>query len=361
MNERLSPEPLRRKSKTVKVGNVPVGHGHPISIQSMTKTKTADTVSTIKEIIALEEAGCEIVRCAVNDEEAAQGLKKIISSIHIPLVADIHFDYKLALMAIEAGVQKIRLNPGNIGNKTKIKAVVDQCLENNIPIRIGVNSGSLEKDILKKHGYPTADAMVDSALKHIEILEELGFYNTIVAMKSSNVWMTIDAYRKLSQKVDYPFHLGITEAGASLSGTIKSAIGIGTLLAEGIGDTIRVSLTGTGVEEIKAGREILKALGYSRHGVNIISCPTCGRLEGDLISIVKLVEHETESIKTPLTIAIMGCVVNGPGESKEADIGLSLGREHSILYVDGTSRGMISNQDAVQALLHEIQKKVHIR
>ncbi len=346
----------RRKTRVVYVGNVPVGYPHPIPVQSMTKTPTADWKKTVEEILRYEKAGCQIVRVTANTEEAARALKKIKEHIHIPLVADIHFNYRYALMAIESGVDKIRINPGNIGDKEKIRTVLKACKHNGIPLRIGVNAGSLEKDLLKKYGYPTADAMVESALRHIEICEENDFYDIIISLKSSDVWMMISAYRKLAKLCDYPFHLGVTEAGASLAGVIRSTVGIGTLLAEGIGDTIRVSLTGPGEEEIRVGREILKSLGLVSYGVTLISCPTCGRLEVDLQKIVKEIEKAVEDIKTPLKVALMGCVVNGPGEAKGADIGISAGKGCAILYVKGENKGKISEEEIIPRLLEEIKK-----
>jgi len=344
----------RRKTKTIYVGNLPVGSEHPISVQSMTKTPTADVKSTIKQILEYEKAGCQIVRATVNNEDAANALIQIKENIHIPLVADIHFQHKLALMAVKNGADKIRINPGNIGDKNKIKEVLSACNDKGIPIRIGVNSGSLEKDILKKYFYPCSQGMVESAIRHIEICEENNFSNLIIAMKSSDVFMMIDAYRKLKDKCDYPFHLGVTEAGTQFQGTIKSSIGIGTLLAEGIGDTIRVSLTDEGQQEIKVGREILRSLNLTSFGANIISCPTCGRLEVDLISIVNKIEKAVENIKKPIKIAVMGCVVNGPGEAQDADIGIAAGKNSAILYIKGKKSRTIKEENIVNELLEEI-------
>ena len=305
----------RRKTRTVHVGGIPIGSEHPVIIQSMTKVPTAHVEETIQQILEYEEAGCQIVRVTANTEEAAKTLDQIKRSIHIPLVADIHFNYKLALIALESGVDKIRINPGNIGKEEKVKAVLSACQEKKIPIRIGVNAGSLEKDILRKYGYPTSDGMVESALRHIRICQEHNFHNMIISLKSSDVFMMIDAYRKLAKVCDYPFHLGVTEAGTSFQGTIKSSIGIGSLLSEGVGDTIRVSLTDSGVEEIKVGREILRSLGLVSYGVTLVSCPTCGRLEVNLFKIAGEVEEAVSQIKTPLKIAVMGCLVNGPRRS----------------------------------------------
>ena len=348
---------MRRKTREVKVGSLSVGGDHPVSVQSMTRSKTEDWKKTVEEILVLEKAGCEIIRCSANTLEAAEALKEIKKNIHIPLVADIHFDYKLALVAVKSGVDKIRINPGNIGSDEKIREVIKACKDARIPIRIGVNSGSLEKDILKKYGRPEPEALVESAMRHIEILEYNDFYDTIVAMKSSSVADTIAACRLFSAKSDYPQHLGITEAGSSYSGTIKSAIGIGSLLADGIGDTIRVSLTGQGGDEIRAGLEILKTLGLRHEGIEIISCPTCGRLEADLYSVLEQVEKQLADIKTPLKIAVMGCLVNGPGEAKEADIGVTFGKDHSIIYVDGKSTGRIPYADVVKTLVDLAREK----
>ncbi|MCS6984662.1 MAG: flavodoxin-dependent (E)-4-hydroxy-3-methylbut-2-enyl-diphosphate synthase [Leptospiraceae bacterium] len=346
----------RRKSRTVWVGKVPVGYPHPIPVQSMTKTKTADWKATVEQIRKYEEAGCQIVRVTANSEEAALALKKIKENISIPLVADIHFQHKLAIMAIEAGVDKIRINPGNIGNEAKIAEVLKRAKDAGIPIRIGVNAGSLEKDLLRKYGYPTAEAMVESAIRHVEICHKYDFHDIVISLKSSDVYMMIEAYRKMAKLVDYPFHLGVTEAGTTFQGTIKSAIGIGTLLAEGIGDTIRVSLTDDGVEEIRVGREILRSLGLVSYGVTLVSCPTCGRLEVDLFKIAREVEEAVKNIRTPLKVAVMGCLVNGPGEAKDADIGISAGRESAILYVKGESRGKIEEKDIIPRLLEEIYR-----
>ena len=348
---------LRKKTREVKVGNLFIGGNHPITVQSMTRSKTEDWKSTIREIHELEKSGCEIIRCSANSSEAAEALREIKKQINIPLVADIHFDYKLALLAVKAGVDKIRINPGNIGNNEKIREVVRACKDAGISIRIGVNSGSLEKDILKKYGRPQPEALVESAVRHIEILEYHDFFDTIVAIKSSHVSDTISACRLFSSKTDYPQHLGITEAGSSSAGIIKSAIGIGSLLADGIGDTIRVSLTGHGGDEVRAGMEILKSLGCRNDGIEIISCPTCGRLEADLYSVVSQIEKELDDIRYPLKIAIMGCVVNGPGEAKEADIGVTFGKDYSIIYVDGKSTGMIPYNEVVKTLVELARQK----
>lgn len=347
---------LRRQTHQVQVKDVKIGGGSAVSIQSMTKTQTADAQGTVDQILKYQEAGCEIVRVTVNNEEAALALPKILSQVKIPVVADIHFDYRLALQAVKFGINKIRMNPGNIGKEEKIKEVLRACKGEGIPIRIGVNSGSLEKDIQKKYGFPCSDAMVESALRHIEICHKYNFNDIVVSLKSSDVYMMIEAYRKLAKLTDLPFHLGVTEAGSRFSGTIKSAIGIGSLLSEGIGDTIRVSLTDSGVEEVKVGREILKSLNLTGYGVNLVSCPTCGRLEVDMISIVQQVEQAVSHIRTPIKVAIMGCLVNGPGEAKDADIGISCSRDSAIFYVNGKSRGTIAANQIVPSLLKEIEQ-----
>ena len=345
----------RRKTKQIKVGNLIVGSGNPIPIQSMTKCPTEDVEQTISQIKAFEAEGCQIVRVTANSEGAALALREIKNNINIPLVADIHFQHKLALIAIESKVDKIRLNPGNIGKVEKIAEVLQEAKRAQIPIRIGVNAGSLEKDILRKFGYPTAQGMVESALRHIEICNQNNFEDIIISLKSSDVSMMIEAYRILAKECDYPFHLGVTEAGRAFSGTIKSAIGLGTLLSEGIGDTIRVSLTDHGTEEVKVGKEILKSLGIISSGVTLISCPTCGRLEVDLFAIAEKVENAVKHIKTPLKVAVMGCLVNGPGEAKDADIGISAGKDSAILYVKGESKGKITEEEIVPRLLEEIK------
>lgn len=344
----------RRETHKVWIKNVAIGGDSAISIQSMTKTQTADAKATVAQILEYQEAGCEIVRVTVNNEEAALALPQILSQVNIPVVADIHFDYRLALQAVRFGIDKIRMNPGNIGNEEKIKEVLTACKGEGIPIRIGVNSGSLEKDIQKKYGFPCSDAMVESALRHIAICDKHNFHDIVISLKSSDVYMMIEAYRKLAKHTNLPFHLGVTEAGSRFSGTIKSAIGIGGLLAEGIGDTIRVSLTDSGVEEVKVGREILKSLNLTGYGVNLVSCPTCGRLEVDMIPIVQQVEQAVSHIRTPIKVAIMGCLVNGPGEAKDADIGISCSRDNAIFYIDGKSRGTITVDEIVPSLLKEI-------
>jgi (E)-4-hydroxy-3-methylbut-2-enyl-diphosphate synthase len=349
----------RRKTRQILVGSVPVGGDAPISVQSMTNTQSTDVDGTVRQIHELENAGCMIVRVTVPDKASAEVLSSIIRQISIPLVADIHFDYHLALMAVDAGVSKIRINPGNIGSKGRIRGVLRACESAGIPIRIGVNSGSLEQNILNKYGEPTAEGMVESGEKHLKICHEFGFNNVIVALKSSDTLMMIEANRRFSEKYDVPLHLGVTEAGPKGSGTIKSAIGIGTLLAEGIGDTIRVSLSSDPVDEVKTGFQILKSLGLKHQGVNLISCPTCGRMNFDLLRIVNELEEKTADIKSTLTIAVMGCVVNGPGEAREADIGIAgLGRGKARLYIKGIKKEMLSEDEIIPAVMKEIDQLI---
>lgn len=349
----------RRNTRQISIGNVKIGGGAPISVQSMTNTDTRDHLSTISQIRRLESIGCEIIRVAVPDMEAVEKLREIKKSISVPLIADIHFDYRLALRAVEEGVDSLRINPGNIGGKAKVKAVVEVAKERKIPIRIGINSGSIEKRLLTKYGHPTPEAMVESALSNIDMLESLNFDDIKVSLKASNVLDTVEAYRLMSQKVDYPLHIGITEAGTSFSGTIKSSIGIGILLNEGIGDTIRVSLTADPMEEIRAGYEILKALGLRYRGINLISCPTCGRCEIDLINLANEIEGRLTHITMPLNIAVMGCVVNGPGEAKEADIGIAGGKKIGILFKKGRAVKKIKEMDFVDVFVQEVEKMIN--
>lgn len=346
-----------RESRQISIGNVKIGGGAPVSVQSMTITDTRDIKSTVAQIKSLENAGCDIVRLAVPDMEAARSLGEIIKQTRIPIVSDIHFDYKLALEAVEQGVDGMRINPGNIGAKYRIKAVVDAVKERNIPIRIGVNSGSLEKDILRKHGSPTAEALVESAMRHIRILEDLDFFDIKISVKSTDVRKMIRAYRLLGESTDYPLHLGVTEAGTPKMGTIKSSIGIGSLLADGIGDTIRVSLTGDPVEEVIVGMNILKSIGMRNNGIELISCPGCGRLEIDLVKLVNDVEERVASydLPRPVKVAILGCVVNGPGEASEADIGIAGGRGKGMLYKDGKLVRSFKEEDIVDELVKEIE------
>jgi (E)-4-hydroxy-3-methylbut-2-enyl-diphosphate synthase len=345
----------RRKTRQIRVGNVVMGGDAPIVVQSMTNTDTRDIDATVAQIKGLEGGGCEVVRVAVPDKEAAEALGRIKTSIGIPLIADIHFDYRLALLSIEQGVDGLRLNPGNIGDKKRIEYVVKAAKERGIPIRIGVNAGSLEEDLLQKYGHPTPEAMVESAMRHIRILEEYDFQDIKISLKASNIHTTINAYRLISDKVDYPLHVGISEAGPLLSGTVKSAIGIGILLSEGIGDTIRVSLTADPVEEVRVAYEILKALNLRHRGVNIISCPTCGRMEIDIEEIAAVVEKRLSHITLPLNISILGCVVNGIGEGKEADVGIAGGKGSGLLFRNGKMARRLRESELVEALIKEVE------
>ena len=344
----------RRKTRQIIVGGVKVGGDAPVVVQSMTTTDTSDIDTTVAQIHELEKVGCEIVRVAVPEQKSAEALAKIKSQIHLPMVADIHFDYKLALRAIEQGVDGLRINPGNIGGKDRVERVVKAAKERGIPMRIGVNSGSLERDLLERYGYPTAEAMVESALRHIRILEDLDFYDMKISLKASHVGLAVEAYRLFSQKSDYPLHLGITEAGTSFTGSIKSAVGLGIILSEGIGDTIRVSLAADPVEEVKVGFEILKSLELRHRGVNVIACPTCGRLEIDVIRLANEVEKRLVHIKQPLNISILGCVVNGIGEGKEADIGIAGGRGVGLLFRHGEIIRKVPEDQILDVLLTEV-------
>ncbi|WP_300327768.1 flavodoxin-dependent (E)-4-hydroxy-3-methylbut-2-enyl-diphosphate synthase [Fusobacterium sp.] len=338
-----------KKTREIKIGNLFMGGDNPVIIQSMTNTPTEDIEKTVEQIKELEKAGCQLVRVTVNTEKAAEAIKFIKEKINIPLVADIHFDYRLALKAMENGIDKLRINPGNIGDDEKVKMVVEKAKELNIPIRIGVNSGSVEKKILEKYGKVTADGMVESAMYHVRLLEKYDFHNIVISLKSSNVKMMVDAYRKISELVDYPLHLGVTEAGTEFQGTVKSSIGIGSLLVDGIGNTIRVSLTENPVEEIKVAKEILKVLGL-REGVEIVSCPTCGRTQIDLIGLAKKVEKEFGNIEKNIKIAVMGCVVNGPGEAKEADIGVAGGKGEGLLFKKGEVVKKVKEEEILEEL-----------
>lgn len=349
---------LREETRSVQVGNLTIGGNNHVMIQSMCNTKTKDVEATIKQINALEQAGCELVRVAVFDKEDAYAIKEIKKGIHIPLVADIHFDYKLALIAIESGIDKVRINPGNIGSIEKVKAVVDACKKKHIPIRIGVNGGSLEKDILEKYGEPTPEGMVESAMKHVKILEDLDFHDIVISLKSSNTMLTIKAYELASKTFPYPLHVGVTEAGTALGGTIKSALGIGTLLYEGIGNTIRVSLSDDPVEEIKVAKILLKELGLLKGVPTLVSCPTCGRIQYDLIPIAKEMEDFLKDIHLDITVAIMGCAVNGPGEARHADIGIAGGVGEGLLIKHGEIVKRVKQEDMVQTLKDEILKMV---
>ncbi|SHH53470.1 flavodoxin-dependent (E)-4-hydroxy-3-methylbut-2-enyl-diphosphate synthase [Clostridium intestinale] len=348
---------FRKETRKIKIGNKTfIGGDSRITVQSMTNTDTRDVKSTVNQIRNLEIAGCDIIRCAVPDMEAAKAIGEIAKQISIPLVADIHFDYKLALESIKNGVSALRINPGNIGSIERVKMVAEACNDKNIPIRIGVNSGSLEKELLAKYGKPCPEALVESALKSADILEKMNFRDIVISIKSSDVQTMINSYRLMSEKSDYPLHLGVTESGTPWRGTIKSSVGIGTLLAEGIGDTIRVSLTGDPVEEIKVGNEILKALGIKKGGIEFVSCPTCGRTQIDLIGIAKEIEDKLSSCKKDIKVAIMGCVVNGPGEAREADIGIAGGKGEGIIFKKGEILKKVKEEDLVQELMKEIDK-----
>ena len=346
----------RKKTRSVNVGGVKIGDMAPVVVQSMTNTKTQDVAATVAQILRLEEAGCEVIRVAINNEDAAKAVSAIKKQITIPVIADIHFDYRLAIESAKAGVDGLRINPGNIGDKTKIKAVVDCAKDYGLPIRIGVNSGSLEQDILDAHNGVTPEAMVESAMRHIELLADFDFHEIKISLKASDVYRTLQAYRQLSEKVDYPLHLGVTEAGSLFPGVVKSSLGIGMLLAEGIGDTIRVSLTRDPVDEIRTAYEILKALGLRRRGPEIISCPTCGRCSIDLFKISDAVEAALKNSLVPVKIAIMGCVVNGPGEAREADIGIAGGNGIGILFSKGKVIKKFDEERLVDVLLDEVKK-----
>jgi (E)-4-hydroxy-3-methylbut-2-enyl-diphosphate synthase len=346
----------RRKTRQISIGPLKIGGDAPISVQSMTKTDTRDIRKTVEQIRRLERAACEIVRVAVVDEEAARAIAEIKKRIQIPIIADIHFHYRLALKAMESGADGIRLNPGNIGGRDRLKTIVINAKDRSIPIRIGVNAGSLERDLLKRFGGATAEAMVLSALRTIEWMEDLGFQQIKVSLKASDVLRTVEAYRLFSKTTDYPLHLGITEAGRGSGAVVKSSLGIGLLLSEGIGDTLRVSLTGDPVEEVRVGYEILRALKIRQRGVEIISCPICGRCEVDLKHLVEKVEKGVQKISQPITIAIMGCVVNGPGEAKEADIGIAGGKGVGVLFKKGKIVKKVKEKDFASALLREVNK-----
>ncbi len=347
---------MKKMTRQIRIGDVLVGGGAPCSVQSMCNTDTRDTAATIAQITDLAEVGCELVRCAVLDIEAAEALGEIKSHIPIPLIADIHFDYKLALKALEKGVDGLRINPGNIGERWKVAEVVKSASERFVPIRIGVNAGSLEKELLERYGHPTAEAMVESALGHVRILEELGYDQIKISLKASDVMKTVEAYRLLSRRVDYPLHIGITEAGTTFSGAIKSSVGLGILLAEGIGDTLRVSLTGDPVDEIRVGYGILKALGLRQRGINLVSCPTCGRCRINLIPVAEEVERRLQKIIKPINVAVMGCVVNGPGEAREADVGIAGGRGEGLLFRHGEIVRKVPECELADALVAEVEK-----
>ena len=337
------------------VGDVPIGGDAPVSIQSMLNTKTTDVEGSLEQIRRLQEAGCQIVRLAVPDMDAAKGFAEIASASPLPLVADIHFDYRLAIAAAEGGAAKIRINPGNIGGPERVKAVVDTCREKHIPIRIGVNGGSLEKELLEKYGHPTAEALVESALGHVRLLEEQGFYDVCISMKSSSVPVTMAAYRLMDKKTDYPLHLGVTETGTAYMGLVKSAMGIGGLLCMGVGNTLRVSLTADPVEEVRAAKDILKAAGLRKEGPELISCPTCGRTQINLIGLAEEVERRLKDCQKPITVAVMGCIVNGPGEAREADVGIAGGHGCGVLFAKGKKLRTLPYDQLADALMEYIE------
>lgn len=346
----------RDETKVIKIGNKVIGGGNPILIQSMTNTRTQYVEATVKQILELEEAGCEIIRCAVPDMEAAVALSEIKKHIHIPLVADIHFDYKLAIAAMENGADKIRINPGNIGSMDKLKAVVDVAKDRQIPIRVGVNSGSLEKSILEKYGFVTAEGIVESALDKVKIIEDLGYDNIVISIKSSDVLMCVKAHELIAKQTKYPLHVGITESGTIFSGNIKSSVGLGMILGQGIGDTIRVSLTGAPVEEIKTAKLILKTLGLRKGGISVVSCPTCGRTRIDLIGLANEVENMvTKYDHLDIKVAVMGCAVNGPGEAREADIGIAGGTNEGLLIKKGEVVKKVPEGELLNVLENELQ------
>lgn len=344
----------RERTKVVQIGNVKIGEGNPIAIQSMTNTKTEDVDATVAQIHALEKAGCEIIRCAVPTIEAAEALGKIKKQIHIPLVADIHFDYRLAIAAIENGADKIRINPGNIGDASRVQAVVDKAKEHGIPIRVGVNSGSLEKNLVEKYGGVTAEGLVESAMDKVHMIEEMGYDNLVVSIKSSDVLMCVKAHELIADQCKYPLHVGITESGTLLAGNIKSSIGLGLILHQGIGDTIRVSLTGDPTEEIKSAKLILKTLGLRKGGIEVVSCPTCGRTKIDLIGLANQVEQMVADIPLDIKVAVMGCVVNGPGEAKEADIGIAGGIGEGLLIKKGEIVKKVKEDELLETLRWEL-------
>ncbi len=349
---------MRKPTKEISVGKVRVGGGAPCSVQSMCSTDTRDEAATLAQIARLEQAGCEIVRCAVPDRDAADALARIKAASPLPVIADIHFDYRLALHVLAAGIDGLRLNPGNIGERWKVEEVVRAARERLVPIRIGVNAGSLEKELLERYGHPTAEAMVESALGHVRILEDLGYDQIKISLKASDVPKTVEAYRLLAGTVDYPLHIGITEAGTTFSGTIKSAVGLGILLNDGIGDTLRVSLTGDPVDEVRVGFEILKSLGLRKKGINFVSCPTCGRCQINLIRVAEEVEARLRDLDATYTVAVMGCVVNGPGEAREADFGIAGGRGEGLLFRHGEVVRKVAEANLADALVEEVLKAV---
>lgn len=357
---KTSPAIKRRISKKIYVGNVPVGGDAPISVQSMTNTETCDVKATVSQILALEKAGADIVRVSVPSMEAAEAFGQIKKQVNVPLVADIHFDYTIALRVAELGVDCLRINPGNIGREDRVKAVVDAAKDKNIPIRIGVNAGSLEKDLQKKYGEPTPEALVESALRHIDYLNKLDFENFKVSVKASDVFMAVNAYRLLASQIEQPLHLGITEAGGLRAGTVKSAVGLGILLAEGIGDTLRISLAADPVEEVKVGFDLLKSLKLRSRGINFIACPSCSRQNFDVVKTMNELESRLDDLLVPMDVAVIGCVVNGPGEAKEADVGLAGGTPNNLVYIDGKPAQKLSNDhfiDELEALIRDKAKQ----
>lgn len=346
----------RSNTRKIRVGDIFIGGDSPITVQSMTNTDTRNINATIEQIKRLEGAGCDIIRCAVPDNEASEAIGHIVKEINIPLVADIHFDYRLAINSIKNGVSALRINPGNIGSMERVKLVAEHASEAGIPIRIGVNSGSLEKELLEKYGRVCPEALVESALKHVHILEQVNFKDIVISIKSSDVIQMIESYRLISEKVDYPLHLGVTEAGTTWRGTIKSSVGIGALLAQGIGDTIRVSLTDDPIEEVRVGKEILRSLGYIKGGINFVSCPTCGRTQINLIKLAKDIETKLDRMDKDIKVAVMGCVVNGPGEAREADIGIAGGNGEGLIFKKGEIIRKVKEEELVDALMEEIEK-----
>ena len=347
---------MNKLTRQIHIGSIAIGGGAPCSVQSMCSTDTRDIHSTIAQINGLAEVGCEIVRCAVPDQEAAHALAEIKRVSPIPVVADIHFDYKLALQVLEGGIDGLRLNPGNIGEKWKVAEIVASAAERKVPIRIGVNAGSLEKELLQRYGHPSAEAMVESALGHIRILEDLNYQEIKISLKASDVMKTVAAYRLFSKQSDYPLHIGITEAGTLFSGTIKSSVGLGILLADGIGDTMRVSLTGEPKDEVRVGYDILKAVGLRQRGVNFVSCPTCGRCQINLIQVAEEVEKRLQGVEKQITVAVMGCAVNGPGEAREADVGIAGGKGEGLIFRHGEVIRKVPEDELADALMEEIAK-----
>ncbi|WP_366921672.1 flavodoxin-dependent (E)-4-hydroxy-3-methylbut-2-enyl-diphosphate synthase [Metallumcola ferriviriculae] len=346
----------RRQTRVIHLGNVAIGGNHPVSVQSMTNTDTRDISATIDQIQKLHDAGCQIVRVAVPDKEAADALGPIVKAVELPIIADIHFNYRLAIEAINQGVDGLRLNPGNIGGALRVRQVMERASAAGTPIRIGVNAGSLQKEHLKQYGGVTAQAMVDSAIEHIRLLEQERFHDIKISLKASNIPLMVEAYQLLSKQVDYPFHIGVTEAGLPGRGAVKSAVGIGVLLSQGLGDTVRVSLTGDPVEEVKVALDILQALGLAKHGAELISCPTCGRCQLDLLAVAREVEERIKNIKKPITVAVMGCAVNGPGEARQADVGIAGGKDGGLIFRHGKVVKRVRQEDLVSQLVKEIDK-----